>query len=288
MKHDFNYWQIDMKILVTGATGNLGREVARQLELTDHEVVVGTRDGSCPVGASARTVTIDFNLRITAAERFDGFFLVRPPEIVDPELFAYFLAPHDRSTLIVFLSVLGADKKAYFPHAKIEKRTAAMGFRLVAVRPCYFMDNLLTTLWGELATNRRIYLPVGELKLDWVSARDVAAVSALALTGCVPENAVTVCSGVEIGFDEVCEAINLIAGSSVAYQRASIVGYVFQARKSGMSWSFIMVMLLLHFLPRIGKKPQTDCTKTVKLLRRNLETLDEFIVKNQSRFAILK
>lgn len=277
-----------MKILVTGATGNVGREVTRFLAQSEHEVVVGTRSGASIEGSNARAVMVDFEASATLTESFDAIFLVRPPQLADSALFARFLEPHDRKTLIIFLSVQGADKKSYLPHAKIERQIVNMGFPHVFIRPSYFMDNLLTTLWPELAQRQRIYLPAGGLALDWVSARDVAEVSAAALTGKVPTPAINVCSGEKTGFHAVCKTINRVAGTNVVYKPAGVLRYVIYARKTGAKWLYIMVMLLLHFLPRFEKSSPQICEDMVNTLHRKPETLAAFVLRNRSRFAALK
>ena len=277
-----------MKILVTGATGNVGGEILSQMAGSPHEIIVGTRDGTYPGGVGLRAVRVDFERRIAPDERFGAVFLMRPPHLTDPDLFADFLEPFDRATRVVFLSVQGADTKSYLPHAKIEKRILRMGFKSVFIRPSYFMDNLLTTLWPEMRAHHRIYLPAGNLKLDWVSVRDVAAVSVRALTGNTPDTEIEVCSGIETGFDEVSDIISSHAGIAVSYKRASLPEYIFHSRRSGADWSFILVMLLLHYLPRFRSGPRRDGRQTEIVLGRPTETLDEFAARHEAKFAELR
>jgi len=276
-----------MRILVTGATGNVGSEVMDQLLRAGHAAVAGTRDGRYDVqGVGA--VKVDFAARAPCAGEYDAVFLMRPPQLADADLFEAFLDGLARDTRIVFLSVQGADRKAYLPHAKIEARIVAMGFAHVFVRPSYFMENLLTTLWPELQQNRRIYLPAGRLQFDWVSARDVACVIVAALTGGVDGTAITVCSGRRIGFADACAEINRIAGTDLAYRPASLAGFVRHARRKGQAWSYIGVMLLLHYLPRYGRPAQDDCQPVREVLGRDPETLSAFISRHAARFSTLR
>ena len=276
-----------MKILVTGATGNVGGQVVSQLATTPHELTVATRDGVCPDGMVGNALKVDFEQPPVASPQFDAIFIVRPPHLADPALFVRFLAPHARDTRIVFLSVQGADTAGYLPHAKIEKAITAMGFPHVYIRPSYFMENLTTTLWPELEKHRRIYLPAGALALDWVSVRDVAAVAVAALTGCVQTASITVCSGHQTDFRTLCEIINRATGAQVRYQPASLWRYCRYMRRSGAAWSFIMIMLLLHFLPRFSRPAAHDCRATAAVLGRKPDTLDAFVRRHHAQFAAL-
>lgn len=276
-----------MNILVTGATGNVGREVIQLLVADGHEVTAGSRNSDFDAGGAAIAAQLDFTRGIAPPAEFDAIFLMRPPQLADPEIFRQFLENYPRETLIVFLSVQGADTKTYLPHAKIEKVITKLGFRHVFVRPSYFMDNLLTTLWPELVQNHRIYLPAGNLKLDWVSVADVAAVCANALSGKFAIPAVSVCSGELKGFTEVCLTINRIAGTRISYERASLPGFVWYLRKTGNKWTYIGVMLLLHFFPRFERGTPTSSDTTRAVLGRQPETLEAFIRRNKLRFKKL-
>ncbi|WP_193143153.1 hypothetical protein [Meridianimarinicoccus sp. MJW13] len=277
-----------MNILVTGASGNVGREVVCQLQAAGHQVFAGQRQLARTRQDGVTPVQVDFEAGIGPAPGFDAIFLMRPPHLTDPDLFETFLQPHDRKTRVVFLSVQGAGEKSYLPHAKIEKRIAGMGFDHVFLRPSYFMDNLLTTLWPELEKNRRIYLPAGRLELDWISVRDVATVAGAVLTGAVSEPAITICTGRATGFDAVCQTLNRVAGAQVSYQPASLPGFVRYSRKTGMRWPFIGVMLLLHFLPRFGRQRLDDPGPTQAVLGRPPETLEAFVARHENRFATLR
>ncbi|MEJ6398818.1 NmrA family NAD(P)-binding protein [Yoonia sp. 208BN28-4] len=275
-----------MKILVTGATGNVGQEVLTQLRASGHQAIAGLRDA--PSKTVSDAVQVDFAAGIGSDDTFDAIFLMRPPQLADATLFEHFLKRYSRDTRIVFLSVQGADRRSYLPHAKIEKVITQMGFPHVFVRPGYFMENLLTTLWRDLQDDQRIYLPAAQLGFDWVSARDVAAVAVAGLINPDTPQAVTVSSGQLIGFAKVCAIINELTGSQLRYQPASIIGYVRHARRKGHKWSYILVMLMLHALPRLTGQSAGDASVAGRLLGRPPETLRHFVTRNAAVFQGLR
>ncbi|GGD42448.1 NmrA family NAD(P)-binding protein [Sinisalibacter lacisalsi] len=276
-----------MDILVTGATGNVGRAVLTALAGQGHRLFAGVRDPAhADLAEGVTPVHVDLAEGTGPQQAFDAIFLMRPPQIADPAPFRRFLEAQRRATRIVFLSVQGAERRGYLPHAKIEAVIRDMGFAHCFVRPAYFMENLLTTLAPELKRAGRVYLPAGRLALDWVSARDIAQVIAAALTGATDRASVTVASGRRLGFTEALAAVNRAAGTGFRYQPASLPGYLRHARARGMGWGMIGVMLLLHFLPRFSR-PETASGEAEAVLGRPLETIEDWAGRNAGALRAL-
>jgi uncharacterized protein YbjT (DUF2867 family) len=270
-----------MRILVTGASGNIGREVVAHLQAMNAvRVTIGARRG----GDGAHEV-VDFEHPQPLTGTYDAIFLMRPPHLTDPKLFQTFLDPIPRETRIVFLSVMGAGEKSFLPHAKIERVILDLGFPHHFVRPSYFMENLLGPLFGELKENKRIYLPSGDMQLDWISARDVAAASVVALTAKNAPSIITATTGNKWGFAKVSEILSDALNTQITYQSAPLLGYIWHLRKKQTKWPFVFVMLMLHFLPKFEKKSKTSGVQLRELLGREPETLREFVVRHRNEFA---
>lgn len=182
-----------MKLLVTGATGTVGRA------LLDH--LAGRRSGGAAPGATVRAaVRVPGSLQGPADEvvRFeftdpgtyraafadvDAMFLVRPPAIsrvrrdLVPALEAAVEAGVER---VVFLSVLGADRNRLVPHARIESWLAGADVDATFLRASFFMQNLFTEHREEIRSGE-LFVPAGAGETSFVDARDVAAVSAALL-----------------------------------------------------------------------------------------------------------
>lgn len=272
------------RILVTGATGTVGSDVMRQLQSAGHDPIAGQRNRPGPHVIDPDVALVDFERGRVPHGPFDAIFLMRPPHLTDPALFRAFLDRYARTTRIVFLSVQGADTKSYLPHAKIEQVVTEMGFVHCFVRPGYFMDNLVTTLWPEMERERRIYLPAGRLHLDWVSARDVAALAVAALLGETDAPALNAVGETRAGFETACARIREVTGAPIRYQPASLPGFILHSRRNGMDWPFIMVMLLLHYLPRFTREKGTTRGDIAHVLGRAPESLDAFLHRMSYRF----
>lgn len=125
-----------LKILVTGATGNVGCEVIRLLLSHDCHVCAALRNPDKAqqiLGSNIHCVWFDFINPDTWASAFEGvnkLFLVRPPALANvkrqiaPALNA---AKEAGVEHIVFVSLLGAERNRVVPHAKIERYIEQLG-----------------------------------------------------------------------------------------------------------------------------------------------------------------
>ena len=110
--------------LVTGARGNVGEAVARELFSCGENVRLAVRS---PTPDATDEVAFDFTDPDTWKPAFDGvesMFLVRPPAIgnVKRDLLPAVAAARDAGVKhVVFLSLQGADRTKVVPHATVEK-----------------------------------------------------------------------------------------------------------------------------------------------------------------------
>ena len=160
------------KILMTGATGNVGREVIRFLlkKGSPHDITLGVRDTATARRLVAEDrklnfVNFDFENPATfrkALHKVDRVFLLRPPNISDTEKHFRPLVSEMKDKMVnqvVFLSVQGAEKSKVIPHNRIESLIIEYGMEYIFLRPGYFMQNLTTTLLPDIIKRRQIFLP---------------------------------------------------------------------------------------------------------------------------------
>jgi uncharacterized protein YbjT (DUF2867 family) len=118
-----------MKILVTGASGNVGRFVIEELLNKGEQVVAaGTNIQKLRDIFKNRvdTAYFDFTNKDTykeALENVDRVFLMRPPHLGKPEdLYPFIDALKSQNIkLVSFLSLMGVENNPIPPHHKIEK-----------------------------------------------------------------------------------------------------------------------------------------------------------------------
>jgi len=82
-----------MKILVTGATGNVGKALLNRLDSARAEPYAGVCDGDRAkqvLGEAHRFCTVGFKRARYPKITVDAIFLMRPPQLTDPRPFENF------------------------------------------------------------------------------------------------------------------------------------------------------------------------------------------------------
>lgn len=255
------------KILVTGATGNVGQAVLQHIDTTAHEVHAAVREVTPePVragGLELKQVAFDFGTTDRFTEALSGYqrlFLLRPPQISDVDkVFAPLIHAAKAADVqfICFLSVQGAEKSSWIPHHKIEKLVVESGIPYTFIRPGYFMQNLTTTLRQDLINRREIVLPAGKAAFNWVDVSNVGEVAALALEQPerFAEQSIEVTGAEQLSFHEVTEALQEIVDPEISYRPVSLLRFFLHERKKSTPIPFIFVMMVLHYLPRLQGVP---------------------------------
>jgi uncharacterized protein YbjT (DUF2867 family) len=217
-------------ILVTGATGNVGHHLVRQLagrDVTTRAFVRDPEAAAARLGDLGRSVELhvgdlDDPATIRAALRsVDRVVLAAAdgPAKVAQEQRVIDLAAEAGVELVVKLSAMHADESSPLPafawHGTIERHLAASGLPAVVLQPAFFMANLLMVAPGIAATDT-LFAPSGGAKVAMVDVRDVAAVAAAVL--CDPTYAghmMTVTGPEAITFDDVAVAIGAAVGRPI-------------------------------------------------------------------------
>jgi len=286
-----------MNILVTGASGNIGSELIKSLEKieNDMEVMAGDFDVKRARNTLAEYSNLsfrqlDFNNSATfdkALEGIDIIFLLRPPQLADIEkYFRPFLCKAKEKGIhrVMFLSVQGVENQKFIPHYKLEKLIIKLGFNYIFLRPGYFMQNLTTTLLYDIKYNDRIYIPAGELKLNWVDTADIGKVGArLLMTFDQYKNQPFEITGNEFkGFDEVADMMTRQLNRKISYESPNLFSFYREKTKQGISRPMIFVMIMLHFLPRFKKNKSRLTTIVRDITGDEPNTLIEFITNEST------
>lgn len=187
------------RILITGASGNVGLETLRELmkhpDKFRFEVIAGVRDVSAwkePIKPDGFAV-LDFTNSGTFDAALSGVsrvLLVRPPQLADVDKqFRPFTNAMKRAGVrqVVFLSLQGVENNFLTPHHKIEKLIVESGLPFTFLRPSFFMQNLSTTHRDEIRLRDEIFVPAGNGRTSFVDVRDIGAVAALTLTSSTGE-----------------------------------------------------------------------------------------------------
>jgi uncharacterized protein YbjT (DUF2867 family) len=286
------------KVLITGATGNVGLEVLLALKKLDRhlELFAGVRD--MELGNEKLTnfnickVVFDFmniDTFSTALGGIDILFLLRPPQISDVK--KYFVPLIDTAIKasvkhIVFLSVQGVENSKIIPHHKIEKLIVESKIPYTFLRPAYFMQNFTTTLRSDLIKKHRIYLPAGQAKFTLIDVSDIGAVVAKVLVE--PQNHINksyeLTNTQTLTFSEMAEQISKGIGDTIQFISPNLLQFFITKRKENIPTMLIFVMIMLHYLPRFQKTPKT--TEWVKIITgQEPKSFEVFVMNHKDQLC---
>ncbi|NKL03052.1 NAD(P)H-binding protein [Rhizobium leguminosarum bv. viciae] len=179
-----------MTILVTGATGNVGRQIVEHLVKRDADVRALVRDPSkadFPAGVSVvQGDFLDVDSLRNAMSGVSTLFLLSAvvPDEFTQALIALNVARSAGIERIVYLSVIHADVYVNVPHFAgkfgVERMIEQMGFKATILRPAYFIQNDLTV--KDVITGYGAYpMPIGAKGLAMIDVRDIAEIAAVEL-----------------------------------------------------------------------------------------------------------
>ena len=255
-------------VAVTGPTGNVGAEVVRRLQAAGAPVRTLSRhpaETRALLGDGPEHARFVFGEAATYPEALDGvraLFLMRPPQIADvdrrihPAIDAAGAAGVRR---IAFLSLQGVERNPLVPHHRIERHLRRSGVPTTFLRPSFFMQNLSTTHRDEIRHDGVLAVPAGRGRTSFVDARDVAEVAAKVLLEPGHEGRAYELTGHEAPtYAEVAALLSDVLGRPVAYADPSPWAFWRCQRARGTPPAFVLVMLGLYTVARLGLAGRTS------------------------------
>jgi len=215
------------RILVTGATGKVGRELVTRLLEDGHSVRAATRSPSAArefFDASVEVVEMDYEATATwdaAVHWVDRIFLMPPP--FDPHAWSTigpFLdwAVTTGVSKVVLLSAMDIENVPDNPLRRVERHLPGLGISWVVLRPNLYMQNFSSGWVLDGVRRGEIELCVGDGRASIVDSRDVSAVAAIALGSDALDGRTCVLTGPEpLSLDDVTAVLSDVAEHRVRY-----------------------------------------------------------------------
>lgn len=230
------------KILVTGGTGTVGSILLDKLTAEGASVRALVRSHSKAESIKARGIEAvigDLSKPDTLPPALDGadkVFLLTSPEERQSELQRNLIEAARRAGVshLVKLSAIGAGPntpRLIEDHYRIEREIESAGLPYTHLRPNGFMQNMLMFA-SAIREQGAFYAPLGDARVSYVDARDVASVAAAVLTSDGHEGRAYEITGPEaLSYKEVAQEFSSVLGKDVQYvdvpleaARASMLG----------------------------------------------------------------
>ena len=284
------------KILVTGATGNVGSRVVQELRDRGVPVRAFVRDP----GKAAMMLGDDIELALgdfgdegsiqNALDGVDGVFLAcsNQPRQVEYETRVIDAAQEVGVRRIGKLSALGAEvgsPVAFWDwHARIENHLKASGVPSVVLRPTFSMANLLASAEAIKYTGK-LFAPAADAGISMVHPQDVAAVASIALVEGGHDGRTYTLTGPEaITFGQVAGYLWGALGREIEYLNVPDEAALHSMTEQGLP-EFVAEQIVTVFgILRGGAQERT--TDTVRTLTgRNPHSFAEFASEHAPLFA---
>jgi len=281
-----------MTILVTGATGNVGRQVVEQLTKRGAKVRALVRDPSkanFPAGVEVvQGDLLDIDSVRSAFSGVSTLFLLNGvvAEEFTQALIALNVAREVGIERFVYLSVIHSDIYVNVPHFAgkfgVERMIEQMGLNATILRPAYFISNDLTI--KDVVTGYGVYpMPIGSKGLAMVDTRDVGEIAAIELlrreraATPLPLNRINLVGPDTLTGSDVAAIWTDVLGRTIAYPGDDTAGFEQNLRKFMPSWmAFDMRLMSERFLTD-GMVPEAgDVERLTALLGRPLRSYREF------------
>ncbi|SFW27523.1 SDR family oxidoreductase [Luteibacter sp. UNCMF366Tsu5.1] len=281
-----------MTILVTGATGRVGRHVVDQLVQRGAKVRVLTRDpakANVPAGVEvAQGDLLDIDAVRSAFQGIRTLFLLNAVtgDEFTQAIITLNLAREAGVERVVYLSVIHADRFVNVPHfavkAGAERMLEQMGFSATILRASYFIDNELMV--KDAILGHGVYpMPIGSKGVAMVDTRDIAEVAAIELIrrdqapGKLPLETINLVGPDTLTGTEVATIWTDLLGRTIVYGGDDPSGFEQTVASFLPKWTAYEMRLMAERYVSDGMIPEAgDVERLVKLLGRPLHNYRDF------------
>jgi uncharacterized protein YbjT (DUF2867 family) len=288
-------------ILITGATGTIGRELVLDLTGRRSAFKVMARASEAVKAFESKGIKAvhgDFERPETFAGALAGIksvFLLTTPRPDGPALEQAFLAACKAKGVqhIVRISAMGANPWAGSAllrnHGRSESQLEESGVAWTHLRPTIFMQNLVPFMGPSIAKESTLYAPAGEARMPWIDIRDIAAVAGLVLTTKGHEGLVYELTGPEsLTYGQVATHLSEQLGRQITYvnvpegvARQSMVG-------TGMSPWLAEGLITLYQLFKANGHTAMALETVERLTGHAPRTLAAYLKENEAAFRSVK
>ncbi len=232
-------------ILITGATGQVGREAVNALVAAGAAVRALVRNPSDTEGLhGAQVVQGSFDDDASLSRAFDGVDVMLlagrdSPDSVSQHQRVLAHARRAKVRHIVILSAIGASSDSPIAlmreHHAIDEEVRVGPASWTFLKPHLYMQNLLRAA-DAMRRDARLAGPMGHNRFPLVDTRDVGAAAAVVLSNPVAHTgqAYALTGPVAHSYDEIATALSIVADRAVAYEPVSPKAYEARLLEAGI------------------------------------------------------
>ena len=282
-----------MTILITGATGTIGRHVVDQLIQRGASVRVLVRDpakADFPAGVTVvKGDLMDPDSLRGAFAGVSAFFLLNAvtPDEFTQALIALNVAREAGVERVVYLSVIHSDRFVNVPHFAgkfgVERMIEQMGFSATILRPAYFMNNELT-IKDAVHAYGAYPMPIGAKGLAMIDPRDIGEIAAIVLIHRANATRPMVLERINLVGPDTLTGADAAAiwtevlGRPIAYGGDDTAAFEQNLRNFMPGWMAYDMRLMADRFQSDGMVPEAgDVARLTAMLQRPLRTYRDYV-----------
>lgn len=223
-----------MKLLVTGATGQLGSLVIKHLltKVPAEQIAVSVRNPQKAAHLKDAGVDVrhgDFTQPETLTSAFEGIdrlliISTADGDRVEQHKAAIEAAKAANVRFIAYTSVVNARESQLVlahDHAKTEEAIVASGIPHVFLRNNWYVENEKDTILASVS-GAPFLSPIGEGKVGWATRNDYAEAAANALTLAVHDQEIYELSGPLRTHSELAQIVSKVSGKDIKVEKIDV------------------------------------------------------------------
>lgn len=276
-------------ILITGATGNVGRELVKNLVEKGVQVRVLVRDAK-KVAALGKQIEVAIGdldkpeTLLLAMKGVEKLYIVTP----DTQQVTNILEAAKQNGVrhVIKQSTIEAGR-SLGPgkwHRQQEELIKSMGFAWTFLRPTMMMVNTIEWWRETIKSQGAVYFPGGRAKVPAVDARDVASVACKVLTESGHEGKIYELTGPEaLTIGEMVETLAKVIGKPIKYTDVPVFAAGLSLIRFGLP--LYVIKGLMHTLGALRRSEYEYITHTVEYIgKRGSRTFEQWCREHVAAF----
>ena len=249
---------MDGRILVTGATGTLGKVIVTAALDAGLSVRQAVRD-TARANTAAEAVHFDFADAATIAPALQGASAVvlqappldaNAPALLGPVVTA---AKDAGVKQIVLISAFGVNHNEQAPMRIVEHLVIDSGVAYTILRPNFFSENFSEgPQAGTIQSQNAIFLAAADGKTSFVSVKDIAAVVVAAMQQSTTGHEIDLTGPEALDHTEIAKIISNACGRTITYHAITPEQMSEGAQSHGMPEPMVAYLGMLYGVVRAG------------------------------------
>jgi uncharacterized protein YbjT (DUF2867 family) len=246
------------KVLITGATGVLGRAIVKSAVRAGLPIRQGVRNLSKadPVAEAIHLDYAEYSTISPALEGISALVLMAPPlDANAPALLGPVVEAAKGAGVrhVVLISAFGVNHNEQAPMRIVEHLVIDSGVPYTILRPNFFMENFSAGFLAPSISERHaIYLAAGDGKTSFISVEDIATAVTATVKQSLTEKEFDLTGPAALDHAEVARIITEVSGHTIVYHLLSDDQMLDRARAQGMPEPIVAYLGMLYSVVRAG------------------------------------